>query len=190
MAVYRDKEGRIVSDDDSEDRRASSAKSRRGSSAGRRWHVDDGGERSTQPLPTRPLRPAAKAEPAPAPAPADSKDPDRFDPAVAWLVITEGAGIGRSFALHEGRNRVGSGANDDVRLDFGDAEIRQGHAVVVYDGRNHEFYLQEARHTETGADSITLGEPEKLAGRRSIRLGQTELQFVPLCGAEFHWDDA
>ncbi len=113
------------------------------------------------------------------------------DPVVGWLVVVEGPGKGRAVRLGYGSNSIGRGATDRIKLDFGDDQIsRNGHAVVTYDPRGRRFYVQHG-----GGKNLTyLGDqpvltPAELPALSHICIGHTVLRFVPLCGAEFDWQD-
>lgn len=113
------------------------------------------------------------------------------DPVVGWLVVVEGPGKGQAVPLGYGSNSLGRGTTDRVKLDFGDDQIsRSGHAVVTYDPRGRKFYVQHG-----GGTNLTyLGDqpvlvPAELPALSHIGLGNTVLRFVPLCGAEFDWQD-
>ena len=113
------------------------------------------------------------------------------DPVVGWLVVVEGPGKGQAMQLGYGSNSLGRGATDRVKLDFGDDQIsRSGHAVVTYDPRGRKFYVQHG-----GGTNLTyLGDqpvltPTELPALSHINIGNTVLRFVPLCGAEFDWQD-
>lgn len=113
------------------------------------------------------------------------------DPVVGWLVIVEGPGRGRSVQLGYGANSLGRGANDRVKLDFGDDQIsRSGHAVVTYEPRGRKFYVQHGG----GVNMTYLGDepvltPTELPALSHVNIGNTVLRFVPLCGDEFEWQD-
>ncbi len=113
------------------------------------------------------------------------------DPVVGWLVVVEGPGKGRSMQLGYGSNSLGRGATDRVKLDFGDDQIsRNGHAVVTYDPRGRRFYVQHGGGTNLtylGAQPVLT--PTELPALSHIGIGNTVLRFVPLCGAEFDWQD-
>ena len=113
------------------------------------------------------------------------------DPVVGWLVIVEGAGKGQAMQLGYGSNPLGRGATDRVKLDFGDDQIsRNGHAVVTYDPRGRKFYVQHGGGTNLTylGDQPVLA-PAELSAQSHISIGNTVLRFVPLCGAEFDWQD-
>ena len=113
------------------------------------------------------------------------------DPVVGWLVIVEGPGKGRAVQLGYGSNALGRGTTDRVKLDFGDDQIsRSGHAVVTYDPRGRKFYVQHGGGTNLTylGDQPVLA-PTELPALSHISIGNTVLRFVPLCGAEFDWQD-
>ena len=113
------------------------------------------------------------------------------DPVVGWLVVVEGPGKGRAMQLGYGSNSLGRGATDRVKLDFGDDQIsRNGHAVVTYDPRGRKFYVQHGGGTNLTylGDQPVLA-PAELPALSHIGIGNTVLRFVPLCGAEFDWQD-
>lgn len=113
------------------------------------------------------------------------------DPVVGWLVVVEGPGKGRAVPLGYGSNSIGRGATDRIKLDFGDEQIsRSGHAVVTYDPRGRKFYVQHGGGTNLTylGDQPVLA-PAELPALSHIGIGHTVLRFVPLCGAEFDWQD-
>ncbi len=90
-----------------------------------------------------------------------------------------------------GMNSLGRGATDRIRLDFGDDQIsRNGHAVVTYDPRGRKFYVQHGGGTNLTylGDQPVLA-PAELSALSHISIGHTVLRFVPLCGADFDWQD-
>ena len=110
---------------------------------------------------------------------------------VGWLVVVEGAGRGASFALTSGVATLGRGEDQTVRLDFGDTAIsRQGHASIVFDDETGRFYLGAGSRTNLVRRN---GRPvlatEEVAGGDEIRLGETTLRLVALCGDGFSWSE-
>ena len=160
----------------------------------------------------RPLPPAPQGgeEPAPAGQQAGEEEKTRLvggrrtdekrteadramdDPVVGWLVVVEGPGKGHAMQLGYGSNPLGRGATDRVKLDFGDDQIsRNGHAVVTYDPRGRQFYVQHGGGTNlTYLGDQPVLSPTELPALSHISIGNTVLRFVPLCGAEFDWQDA
>ena len=113
------------------------------------------------------------------------------DPVVGWLVVVEGPGKGRAGQLGYGSNSIGRGETDRIKLDFGDDQIsRSGHAVVTYDPRGRKFYVQHGGGTNlTYLGDQPVLSPTELSALSHISIGNTVLRFVPLCGAEFDWQD-
>jgi hypothetical protein len=123
-------------------------------------------------------RPAAVAEPVQFP--------------VGWLVIVDGPGKGKSFPLGHGVSQIGRGEDQAVSLDFGDTAIsREGHAMVAYDDESRGFFLGHG-----GKSNIVRlnGKPvlstESVRHGDVLRVGETTLRLVALCGADFDWSGA
>jgi hypothetical protein len=110
---------------------------------------------------------------------------------VGWLVVVAGAGRGASFALTSGVATLGRAEDQTVRLDFGDTAIsRQGHASIVFDDETGRFFLGAGSRTNLVRRN---GRPvlatEEVAGGDEIRLGETTLRLVALCGDGFSWKE-
>jgi hypothetical protein len=110
---------------------------------------------------------------------------------VGWIVVVEGPGRGASFTLFNGVSAIGRGDDQPVKLDFGDTSIsRTNHAVVAYDSEQRKFFLGHGGK----ANIVRLnGKPvlstEELSHNDVIRIGETTLRFLALCGADFDWSD-
>jgi hypothetical protein len=109
---------------------------------------------------------------------------------VGWIVVAKGPGYGESFTLKAGMSAIGRGEDQAVSLDFGDTAVsRSNHAAIVYDPETSQFFLGHG-----GKSNIVRlnGQPvisnEVLNTGDLIRLGETTLRFVALCGADFGWD--
>ena len=113
------------------------------------------------------------------------------DPPAGWLVILDGPGKGNIAVLGYGVNSIGRDPTERVPLDYGDAMIsRTRHIVVTYDPRGRKFYVQHG----SGANLSYLNDkpvlaPVELEPLAHVRIGNTTLRFVPLCGPDFCWDD-
>ncbi|RAP42990.1 hypothetical protein BYZ73_02085 [Rhodovulum viride] len=134
--------------------------------------------------------PFAGHRPAPAEAetPADRPDLRRFP--VGWLVVTAGPGRGAHFALFSGVSQIGRGPDQAVRLDFGDTAIsRSGHALLAYDDEQGLFYLGSGGKANiVRLNGRPLLSTEELSHEDEIRLGETRLRFIALCGPGFAWN--
>jgi hypothetical protein len=110
---------------------------------------------------------------------------------VGWIVVMGGPGRGASFTLFNGVSAIGRGDDQPVKLDFGDNSIsRTNHAVVAYDDEQRKFFLGHGGK----ANIVRLnGKPvlstEELAHNDTIRIGETTLRFLALCGPDFDWAD-
>jgi len=153
---------------------------------------------STAPSPGVPAPPAlAPSPPAPTPAPGRivaSSVPEPLNvmagPVVGWLAIIAGPGRGQVLQLSYGVNDIGSGPNARVRLNFGDAAIAaDNHAAIIYTARSRRFYLAQSIASETWLNGQPVRESVELAGGETVRFGQTQVRFVPLCGPGFDWRD-
>ncbi|NIZ14745.1 FHA domain-containing protein [Phaeobacter sp. HF9A] len=134
--------------------------------------------------------------------PANATDPfaPQTDPAAAtysefpvgWLAVISGPGRGATFTLHAGVSTIGRGADQGVPLDFGDTSIsRDQHAAIAFDPESQAFYVGHGGK----ANLVRLnGRPvlstEVLNPGDTLRIGETELRFVPLCDQSFSWDGA
>ncbi len=111
---------------------------------------------------------------------------------VGWLVVVDGPGRGASFSLFDGLTQIGRGEGQTVRLDFGDTTIsRENHAAIAFDGEQRRFFFGHGGK----ANLVRLnGQPvlstEVLNPNSIIRIGETTLRFVALCGEDFAWGDS
>ena len=140
--------------------------------------------------PGLPQSPGGGSAESPAPT-APAADNPMDDPPVGWLVIIDGPGKGRVAGLGMGVNSIGRGGRERVSLDYGDAMIsRTNHAAITYDPRGRKFYVQRGAGTNlTYADDEPVLMPRELEPLTHLQIGNTVLRFVPLCGADFSWDD-
>ena len=106
-----------------------------------------------------------------------------------WIVVIDGPGRGASFTLINGVSQIGRGEDQAVRLDFGDTSIsRNNHAAVAYDDEQGKFFLGHG-----GKSNLVRlnGKPvlstEDMTDGDEIRIGETTLKFVALCGDDFTW---
>jgi FHA domain len=118
---------------------------------------------------------------------ADSKANDTFP--VGWLVVVVGPGLGASFSLHEGVSRVGRGEDQTVCLNFGDNSIsRENHISIAFDTEQNAFYVgQSGRSNIVRLNNKPLLSTEQVRSGDQIRVGETTLRLVALCGDAFSW---
>ncbi|GGE37327.1 FHA domain-containing protein [Actibacterium pelagium] len=108
---------------------------------------------------------------------------------VGWLVISKGPGRGAQVSLQAGVSQIGRGDDQSVQLDFGDNGIsRANHAAIAFDDEERKFFLGHGGK----ANIVRLnGKPvlstEELSNGDEIRISETTLHFVALCGEDFTW---
>lgn len=131
----------------------------------------------------------AAADPFAQPA-ADNQRVEAHFP-VGWIVVVKGPGLGASFTLFNGVSQIGRGDEQAVRLDFGDNSIsRENHAAIAYDSEQRTFFLGHGGK----ANIVRLNDrpvlsTEELSNADIIRIGETSLRFIALCGAGFDWEE-
>ncbi|MCP5039265.1 MAG: FHA domain-containing protein [Rhodobacteraceae bacterium] len=110
---------------------------------------------------------------------------------VGWLVVTDGPGRGSGFTLFNGVAQIGRGEGQTVRLDFGDNSIsRQNHAAIAYDAEQNTFFIGHGGKANlVRCNDMPVLSTQALGAGDRIRIGETTLHFVPLCGSEFHWPE-
>lgn len=110
---------------------------------------------------------------------------------VGWLMVVEGQGRGSAFTLFHGVSTIGRGADQTIRLDFGDNSIsRENHASIAYDPRQKSFYVGHGGKANiVRRNDRPVLSTEELSAGDLIDVGETTLRFVPLCGPDFSWED-
>lgn len=106
-----------------------------------------------------------------------------------WIVVVAGPGRGASFTLHNGVSQIGRGEDQAVRLDFGDTSIsRNNHAAVAYDDEQGKFYLGHGGKSNlVRLNGRPVLSTEEMSNGDQIRIGETTLKFIALCGEDFTW---
>ena len=106
-----------------------------------------------------------------------------------WIVVVDGPGRGSCFTLHVGVSQIGRGDDQAVRLDFGDTSIsRNNHAAVAYDDEQGKFYLGHGGKSNlVRLNGMPVLSTEEMTSGDEIRIGETTLKFVALCGEVFTW---
>ena len=106
-----------------------------------------------------------------------------------WIAVVAGPGRGASFTLHNGVSQIGRGEDQAVRLDFGDTSIsRNNHAAVAYDDEQGKFYLGHGGKSNlVRLNGRPVLSTEEMSNGDQIRIGETTLKFIALCGEDFTW---
>ena len=73
--------------------------------------------------------------------------------------------------------------------DFGDTSIsRNNHAAVAYDDEQGKFFLGHGGKSNlVRLNGRPVLSTEEMSNGDQIRIGETTLKFVALCGEEFTW---
>ncbi len=118
---------------------------------------------------------------------AESRADDPFP--VAWLVVVAGPGLGASFALHDGVSKIGRGDDQTVCLNFGDNSIsRENHVSIAYDSEQNALFIgQSGRSNIVRLNNKPLLSTEQMRSGDQVRIGETTLRLVALCGDDFSW---
>jgi len=113
------------------------------------------------------------------------------DPVAGFLAVISGPGRGSVSMLRYGKNSIGRDVSQRIELDHGDSRIsRENHCTVTYDPVTRKFYLQQGEGTQlTYLEGQPVLAPTQLAAGNQIRLGDTVLRFVPMCGKDFDWTE-
>lgn len=134
-------------------------------------------------------RSSGKIEDAVEPQERFTAEPDPAHFAVGWIIVVEGPGRGTSFTLHPGLAKIGRGEEQDIQLNFGDTGIsRSHHASIAYDDEEERFFLgQGGKKNIVRLNGRPVLSTEPLENGDTIRIGETTLKFVALCGPDFTW---
>lgn len=110
---------------------------------------------------------------------------------VGWLVIISEQGKFKSYNIGYGMNRIGRAKYNDISIENGDTSIsREKHASIIYDFENNLFFIQhhEGKYL-TYLNGTMVYDLTQLKAYDKIKVGKTELVFVPLCGSKFKWEN-
>ena len=112
------------------------------------------------------------------------------DPPAGWLVVVAGPGRGSVATLGLGRNSIGRTGENRVPLGEHDRKISAvNHCEIIYDARNRQYFIQDKDSKNlTYVDDEAVLTPSVLEPLAHIRVGDTVLRFVPLCGEQFVWE--
>jgi len=107
-----------------------------------------------------------------------------------WLVIVSEQQKGKHYPLTFGINNIGRDTQNHISIDNGDSSIsRKKHSIVIYDYANNLFFFKhsEGQFLSYLNGSVVL-DTKELKAYDKIKVGNTELIFVPLCNEKFKWN--
>ena len=121
----------------------------------------------------------------------NEQDPSQPILLAGWLAVISEAGKGTSYTLTFGMNTIGRSEENHISIQNGDSSIsREKHAVIIYDYANNLYFI---KHGDGQFLSYVNGEvlldTRQLKANDRIKVGSTELIFIPLCSDEFKWED-
>ena len=107
-----------------------------------------------------------------------------------WLIIISDKGKGESFPITFGFNSIGRDSKNDIAIINQDNSIsREKHASIIYDYSNNVHFIKhEDGKFLTYLNGGIVLETKQLNSFDKIRVGNTELLFVALCGESFKWE--
>jgi hypothetical protein len=114
------------------------------------------------------------------------------DPAVGFLVIVGGPGLGSFRPIFEGNNTVGRSPENRIPLDFGDDAIsNEAQAYIRYDSNDRSFLFVPnlAKTNVVSVNDKRPTGPVPLQPMDVITIGRTQVAFLPFCGADFDWSE-
>ena len=114
---------------------------------------------------------------------------EEIQPVTGWLVCTRGEEKGKDYRLHSGKNFIGRSAKMDVVLLKDNQIAREKHASIVYDPKGHGFYISPEEANLVYHNDQLLAKVQELKENDKIRVGETELVFVPYCKEERRWQE-
>ena len=129
----------------------------------------------------------------------DNFDPDRTiiqsviseSKTLGWLAVKTPQMRGRIFVLKKAMSSIGRGAPGYEAVDVDikwDRNISRGtQAVICYNRTKKTFTLEKKGKSTVYHNDIPTQTLLNLAPYDCIRLGETEMIFVPLCGDNFSW---
>ena len=152
-------------------------------------YSESDGTQDTEALPTPGTKPSS-------PAQGTGQDDGKtklhrsWDPVTAWLVITDGPGIGKSVEIKSGINFLGRGTDQTICVNFGDDGIsRDGHISITYDPYSRKFFISPGTSRNPAyLNGIPVLQAYEILSYSEIRIGKTVFCFVPFCGKHFDWD--
>ncbi|MFP4698416.1 MAG: FHA domain-containing protein [Eubacteriales bacterium] len=107
---------------------------------------------------------------------------------VGWLVCLDGENKGKDYKILIGRNRIGRDHTNEIIIDSDMAISRDEHSCVIYDPVGNNYYLVQGRGRGLCYVNEKLLISELLLKPYDkIKIGNTELMFIPLCSEQFKW---
>lgn len=112
------------------------------------------------------------------------------EPVVGWLVCIEGPHIGQCFNIYAGKNSLGRNSSNKIVISKDRTISREKHAWILYEPRKREFFALPGDSSGlTYVDDSNIMQATRLEKWSVIDVGNTRLTLVPLCDADFSWEN-
>lgn len=114
-----------------------------------------------------------------------------IDPVVGWLVCVEGKDKGNDYRIHADNNFIGRSERMDICVHGDETISRDNHAVISYDSMEKVYYFSSGggRNIVRVNGKVVISGSILLQPYDRIKIGNTVLVFIPLCGEEFDWEN-
>lgn len=110
-----------------------------------------------------------------------------FEPTVGWVVCIKGPDKGKDMPLKYGFNSVGRDPQMKICISGDDQISRQNHCTILYEPDNRKFYMVGNTTNLVYVNGNFVISTTELAANDVIKIGASELMFIPLCGPAFDW---
>lgn len=110
-----------------------------------------------------------------------------FVPTVGWVICIRGPHKGKDFRLVAGYNKVGRSSEMAICLPDDEQITRNSHAILIYEPQSRKF-LARGDNNLIYINGAPQYDTQELHAYDVIKLGASELLFVPLCCEKFSWD--
>lgn len=111
----------------------------------------------------------------------------KVPPVTGWLVCLTGEEKGKDFRLHTDKNFIGRSAVMDIALIDDKLISRDRHCSLTYDPKGNEFYLSPEGGNVVYHNGNAVENAVKMRVGDIIKIGETELQFIPYCEEDRRW---
>lgn len=158
------------------------------------WQTASGNMGMTQP----PYSIQKKTTPPHDPVTPDTTTPVDFIPGhetpaayiVGWLVALNGKKEGEDYRIRGFNTTIGRGQGNTIVLAEDSTISRDVNCAIRYYSETKEYYIVLGQNPKNAVyiNGKSLIDQAQLHAYDVIKIGRTELLFVPLCGREFSWN--
>ncbi|MBL7979031.1 MAG: FHA domain-containing protein [Bacteroidetes Order II. Incertae sedis bacterium] len=112
------------------------------------------------------------------------------EPVVGWLVCVAGPDRGRDYRIRAERNFIGRAKSQHICIESDEAISREKHAILTFNPKKRTFKIQPGDSAGlVYVNDEDVDGPLELKPSDEIEIGRSKLRFVPLCGADFMWEE-